>query len=838
MNPHDSGRFCTESLVSAAKRYKTLGFSLIPLNGARFPRRAKQPAIRWARYQHTPPTDEDLHNWFVEQQYAGLGAVCGRVSRLAVLDFDDSQEASEFRRLMPELAQTYTVRSGTRGLPHFYYRLSEGQLISTQSFGKVDLRGEGSYVVAPPTVVGKACWLVEFDAEIKLLADVDLRRLLTYLRGVAERIQAEASEFRHLGVEGVYLQGLPAQDLSPSNPYGWGEASEFRRLGANDLVAGYHQSVLLGRNHALFKTACMARDGGWLEQQVVALLAGVHARQAGGTDEPFDGRYAEAVRTIGSVYSRPARVVVSMTSSPVSNALREWLLAHDMAAAARMLDGLCMVGMQAGDLFTERQACEALAQYGIGRRSVMAALDAVYAPGCWLFETASFPPLNPPIRANAASDADGLNNSCEMSRGAKRVKCAEMGRKPRLYRLPDAKLVAEKLGLKAGGGDALEPEDLASPRAYRQALHRLLFERRPGQYARRWLAARLGVSRWTTRRYERAAQVYCQPVYATHALDWHTAQSMLPEVERDAGQFIEDAAGKRYPALQAVAFKLLKAGRQVFLRRQEANYFAAKAASVGIPTLQPSRRDLTLANPTPANLVNKQPQHPSVGIPTLQPSRGDLTLANPCPANPRNHQPQTASVRIPTPQPERRAFWLCPACLDHHISQRPPDVCRCGQQAAWEEVPEDIWRDTERVKAWWQTRWHEHQQAQGRGQAITLTPSKRPAHLSDPAAEACARRLPEQVKNLSLATARKLIVRYGLAAVERGLQALKARANIHNPAGFLVSLLRSEHKFQNTAGREPAHHRVSNHSDWVRNMGQSAYLAFVANADEFAVAGV
>lgn len=56
---------------------------------------------------------------FVACGYSAFGVVCGTVSRLIVIDFDDAAAAEEFKRRFPELINTYTVRSGFRQTPTF-----------------------------------------------------------------------------------------------------------------------------------------------------------------------------------------------------------------------------------------------------------------------------------------------------------------------------------------------------------------------------------------------------------------------------------------------------------------------------------------------------------------------------------------------------------------------------------------------------------------------------------------------------------------------------------------------------------------------------------------------
>ena len=257
--------------------------------------------------------------------------------------------------------------------------------------------------------------------------------------------------------------------------------------------------------------------------QISEVLLRVHALQPDleGRCEPFQARYLEAQCTIRSAFSQRERrwsaasVTVSARfqggvgtpMSPVSNdavgvpnAVREILLSQGLGSAARVLDGFYMAGLKPGALFTERQACELLRQYGIGRRSIMVALKVILQDGARLFVHAVNSLHTTPEQAIAAKNIKAEEKKCLMSSGANRVKTS--GRPPVNYILPGNPDLAQRLGIVAAGADQLNQDDLASPAMYRRALHRELIKRRPGQYARYWLAKRLGISVWTCRRYE------------------------------------------------------------------------------------------------------------------------------------------------------------------------------------------------------------------------------------------------------------------------------------------------------------------------------------------------
>jgi putative DNA primase/helicase len=133
-------------LLESALKYASLGFSVIPL----IPR-GKKPAIKsWAEYQSRFATDEELKKWFGNGSKKNIGIVTGNISGIDVLDLD-SQEAIQYAK-EHKFPITSSVKTG-KGF-HCYYKHKDG----VRNFQKrddlpgIDLRGDGGYVVAPPSI--------------------------------------------------------------------------------------------------------------------------------------------------------------------------------------------------------------------------------------------------------------------------------------------------------------------------------------------------------------------------------------------------------------------------------------------------------------------------------------------------------------------------------------------------------------------------------------------------------------------------------------------------------------------------------------------------------------
>ena len=126
--------------------YRALDFAVIPLAYGE-----KTPAIpSWREYQTRKPTDQEISAWFNKR--LNIGIVTGAVSDgLVVLDFDQPEVCNEFFGSYGKLtARTLTVETA-KGV-HIYLRSYK----PTPSFRigklKLDVKGESSYVVAPPSL--------------------------------------------------------------------------------------------------------------------------------------------------------------------------------------------------------------------------------------------------------------------------------------------------------------------------------------------------------------------------------------------------------------------------------------------------------------------------------------------------------------------------------------------------------------------------------------------------------------------------------------------------------------------------------------------------------------
>lgn len=208
--------------MKAALDYGRLGWSVIPIEP-----RGKRPLIRWQVYQHRHPDATEVADWYRHWPDANIAIVTGVVSGLVVLDLDPRHgvDASlqELERKHGPIDETVEARTGGGGR-HLYFA-HPGEILHNRVgiAPGVDLRGDGGYVVAPPSVHASGepyrwerspdvCRLAPLPGWLSEASEVQSRRghPLTYWRrllregvGEGERNNTIASLAGHLLWHGV-----------------------------------------------------------------------------------------------------------------------------------------------------------------------------------------------------------------------------------------------------------------------------------------------------------------------------------------------------------------------------------------------------------------------------------------------------------------------------------------------------------------------------------------------------------------------------------------------------------------------------------------------------------
>ncbi|QDT10199.1 bifunctional DNA primase/polymerase [Planctomycetes bacterium K23_9] len=163
--------------IQHAKRYADFGWSVFPCQAA-----TKKPAVRsWKPFQTTRPSTSQLERWFNNSE-RNVAVVCGSVSNdLVVRDFDSVARYELWQSNHQSLAKTIpTVR--TAGGYHCYCRMTPCPRVRINGVGAGELRGNGGFVIGPPSVHPTGAvyeWIVKPQKLLPQLSldDLDLGHL-------------------------------------------------------------------------------------------------------------------------------------------------------------------------------------------------------------------------------------------------------------------------------------------------------------------------------------------------------------------------------------------------------------------------------------------------------------------------------------------------------------------------------------------------------------------------------------------------------------------------------------------------------------------------------------
>ncbi len=134
-------------MMEPALLYAARGWSVLPLCP-----RGKRPAVSsWQEYQSRRATGEEIQAWWREAPDANIGVVTGAISGLVVLDIDGAEAVKYARQRGVPLTPAAETGKGW----HVYFAHPGGSVpnaVALDGIKGLDVRADGGYVVAPPSV--------------------------------------------------------------------------------------------------------------------------------------------------------------------------------------------------------------------------------------------------------------------------------------------------------------------------------------------------------------------------------------------------------------------------------------------------------------------------------------------------------------------------------------------------------------------------------------------------------------------------------------------------------------------------------------------------------------
>ena len=132
------------------------GYSVIPTI-------EKIACVKWAKYSQEKASVEQITEWFNKFPNANVAICTGKVSGITVLDIDSAAGLRSLGEFMPDSLEVPIVQTPAKGRTdpgyHYYLQYVPGIANKARILNGVDVRNDGGYVLAPPSMGGLYKWL-------------------------------------------------------------------------------------------------------------------------------------------------------------------------------------------------------------------------------------------------------------------------------------------------------------------------------------------------------------------------------------------------------------------------------------------------------------------------------------------------------------------------------------------------------------------------------------------------------------------------------------------------------------------------------------------------------
>jgi phage/plasmid-associated DNA primase len=156
----------TTETLNIARLYHDLGFSVVPLEARK---KAPEPSFVLSKYFRNKANIEEIQEWFTQNPHRNIGIVTGAISRAFAVDVDgdsgkrylESRMTAMSPNLRKAIENTMCSKTG-KGL-HFIFQFNPEEFPNglttkklwtdpTQEHSEIMMKGEGGYIVAPPSI--------------------------------------------------------------------------------------------------------------------------------------------------------------------------------------------------------------------------------------------------------------------------------------------------------------------------------------------------------------------------------------------------------------------------------------------------------------------------------------------------------------------------------------------------------------------------------------------------------------------------------------------------------------------------------------------------------------
>lgn len=141
------------TVLSDAEALRMRGFNVFPIRAG-----DKTPFMSWRRFQTERVTDREYMGWIKKYEDNNAAVATGAISGIVVLDIDLPELAFDVMSKYMTTPDQVTLIAWTPRGSHYYFRHPGFAVPNSANQSHMDIRGDGGYVVVPPSVMGTKMW--------------------------------------------------------------------------------------------------------------------------------------------------------------------------------------------------------------------------------------------------------------------------------------------------------------------------------------------------------------------------------------------------------------------------------------------------------------------------------------------------------------------------------------------------------------------------------------------------------------------------------------------------------------------------------------------------------
>lgn len=288
------------------------GYTPIPLRG-KIPQ-----VVGWQKLRNV--SEQDIAAWETKGWFENIGLVCGSASNnLTVIDFDGLEGYNLFKTAFPELADTFTVATGSGNGMHVYLKcellnssrkvmdipLDTGELIN------IEFKADGSQVVIPPSIHPdtKEPYVRAIERPIRTVSDLEAVWVWAQSFKPGENWQPPVTYTTDKNLNPALLRELQSRL----------EGQGFKRHGdwintscPNSAAHRHGDKVFSFGFNTVDGGANCYRCGGMSLKKLCEYL-NIDAKDYGGIYEYQTAQAAAPMRPAGSPYAQPVAAIAPLT---------------------------------------------------------------------------------------------------------------------------------------------------------------------------------------------------------------------------------------------------------------------------------------------------------------------------------------------------------------------------------------------------------------------------------------------------------------------------------------------------------------------------------------------